>query len=314
VVVVSPVHIDPPQRWVNVINGLGCDIILVDDSNGKVNRSRFRSDVKFYDYEEQEKLLKEKYKGFEVFHKSSSCKNFGHWIASLLGYDVILGIDSDCIPCSGFVYSHLAQISRKEGLFSNPIGYGWYPRGYPYWARDKEVVCNMGLWRGELDINGKDKLTENPPEETVMMDSVVSHFVPFSGMNWALKTEWLPCLLFLNNWDYRYPECNELNFRRHDDIWGGYIFQKFLEKAGVVMTYGYPEVWHYTIVNPEEDAREEEAMNHNDKYFRAIVDRAFEDVKPGTPKEMLMQFNPQFEGTAFEGALQGINWWKDLWR
>ncbi len=312
-VLVVPVHIDPSIRWLNAINNLACDIIIVDDSNGIINRKRFGKGVVFYDYKEQEKELGENYKGFEVFQGSSACRNFGNWIAMKKGYDCILSIDSDCIPNNRFVYEHIKQLGKKGGLFTNSIGNGWYPRGYPYWARNKEIVCNMGLWSGELDINGQDKIKVNPPKEINIHENKEYIFGAFSGMNWAAKAEWIPCLMFLPNWDYEDKDGKIHHFRRHDDIWGGYIFQKFLQKAEKVMTYGFPIVWHYTIVDPQRDAEEEAAMNYYDKLFKEIIDDAFEKIKAGTPIEMLKQFNPKLKGTPFEKLEESINWWKKLY-
>jgi hypothetical protein len=302
IVLVAPVHITPTDEWINALPD--CDIIIVDDSNGKVKIDK--PNVRMFDYIKQKELLGDLYEDFEKFHKSSSCKNFGHWLAYNEGYDVIIGIDSDCVCPPDIIEKHLEALSMKGGLWENPLyKIGIYPRGYPYWARDKEVVANVGLWRDCLDLNGQDRI-ENEPKETLITDNKVSlGIIPFSGMNWSIKAKYMPLLMFIPNFG---------EFRRHDDIFGGYIFQKFLKKAKKCLTYGLPIVRHDSIVIAEEDAKEEIAMNEYDKMFYEIVDIAMEKVSKEKPLEMLYNFRPDFSGTLFGELESSFNFWRKLWQ
>jgi hypothetical protein len=304
VCLVCPVHETPSNQWIEALPN--CDIIIVDDSNGQVKIDK--PNVRIFDYEKQKELLGKNYEAFEKFHKSSACKNFGHWLAYNEHYDIIIGIDSDCVCPPNFIEYHLRALEMNGCGWENPLHKtGWYPRGYPYSQRDLEVVCNMGLWEDCLDINGKDKFIEIPPRDSgIKENKVVTGMIPFSGMNWACKREFIPYLWFLPNFDYK-----RLQFRRHDDIFGGYIFQKFLQKKGVCMTYGLPIVKHVSDVNALEDAKNEEAMNNNDDEFYKIIDDAFATINPKL--DVITRFKPELKGTKFEELLEGIKLWKKLY-
>lgn len=304
---VTAVHIQPTQEWIDALPDI--DIIIIDDSNGKVKIDK--PNVRMFDYKAQEEYLGDKYKTFaKWFHKSSSCKNLGHYIAYKEGYDVMIEIDSDCICPSDLVEAHLSALNMKGGHWVNPIQKkGLYSRGYPYLLRDVEVVANLGLWKDCLDINGADR-TDNEPTDTDINDSrICDGFIPFSGMNFAIKRDYIPLMFLIPNFD-----SEDYRFRRHDDIFGGYIFQKFLELLRIKITYGLPIVRHDSIVIPEEDAREEEAMNKKDLLFYHMIDESFRNINEcGYPLDLLEEFNPILKETIFEELEEPLNWWKSLW-
>lgn len=277
IAVVSPVHIQPSEEWVEAVDALGVDIIVVDDSNGKVKLPE-RWDV--YGYDRQKAYLGSKYEYWQKFQHSSACKNFGHWVAYNLGYDIIVGIDSDCIPQDGFIEQHIANLEKTSYLWENVLANTkWFSRGFPYSAREAKTALSLGLWKGELDLYGKDRVdyperqTAQPHEEG---QKVAQNYIPLSGMNWATWRENIPDLLFLPNHDMGeiYVEDKLVDsgkFRRHDDIWGGYIFQKKMQERGQRIVYGAPIVIHDTIVDAEADAEEEKAMiMHEDAFFDSI--------------------------------------------
>jgi hypothetical protein len=307
---VTTVHIQPSKKWIDALPN--CDIIIVDDSDGKVEINK--PNVRMFDYKKQKELLGDLYEGFEKFHKSSSCKNFGNWVAYNEGYDIVIGIDSDCVCPIDIIEKHLKALDMEGYGWANPLyKIHWYPRGFPYSKRGLEVVANMGLWEDTLDINGKDvmianeKLEKVPYSSNITGNSIVTGKIPFSGMNWACKREYLPYLMFLPNFDHK-----GLKFRRHDDIFGGYIFQKFLEKMGKCMSYGEPIIKHETELYPIEDAIAETAMNNNDDEFYQIIDEAFSVMSPRL--DLLRGFKPILKGTKFEELESSIKWWKRLWK
>ena len=310
-VIVSPVHKQPSDNWIKALPD-DVDIIIVDDSDGKIEIRK--KNVELFDYKKQEKEAKDFYPLFEVFHKSSSCKNFGLWLAYKRGYDVVMVIDSDCVVPNDFVMVHLEALDKKGQGWTNPLDSNeWFSRGFPYSQRKKRVVVNIGLWDGELDINGADKIEKVPPRYVLILEtrSVVGK-IPFSGMNFAIRKEVIPALIFLPSCDYK-----ELRFRRHDDIWGGYIMQKLIEKRNEAMTFGPPIVYHDTEVNPEEDAMDEEAMNLYSDSFYSIVDRIMDKVRFGNYEEMFKQFADNcdlFKGTVFEPFIYPIKEWSKLWK
>ena len=276
VAIVAPCHIQPSVEWVNALlreqMDSSVDVIVVDDSNGKI-------DLPFtmYGYDAQKKELGEKlYKMFQRFHKSSACKNFGTWLAWKRGYETIIVIDSDCIVPIGFVERHLEALEQTWDGWGNPLtGTGMYSRGFPYSKRNIEVVANMGLWTRELDLYGKDRVEHDgklPTEPCVhlKMNTVgTSEHFPLSGMNVAFKAKYVPYMLFLPNFS-----SGSEKFTRHDDIWGGYIFQKIVHQKGKLLSVGAPCVVHDTVVDAVQDAKDEEAMIKYEDAFYARVDGA----------------------------------------
>ena len=302
---VTAVHIQPSEEWINALPN--CDVIIIDDSNGKVEINK--PNVKMYDYEKQKDVLGDLYDDFDkYFHKSSACKNLGHYIAYNSGYDVMIEIDSDCICPPDVIEAHLTALNMKGGDWVNPLQKkGLYPRGYPYSMRDKEVVANLGLWSYCLDINGADRTPDEPKETGIEDNRIVDGFIPFSGMNFAIKREYIPLMFLIPNFNYK---C--LKFRRHDDIFGGYIFQSLLKRLDKKITYGLPIVKHDSEVVPEEDAEAEDAMNSTDTMFYDLIDEAMFMCGGGDPLELLKNFNPNFKDSIFRELEEPFNWYKKL--
>lgn len=278
VCIVAAVHIQPSEAWVQalMVASRTATIIIVDDSNGKVVLPE-QWDV--FGYERQREALGDDlYKQFEMFHKSSACKTFGVWMAHKRGFDPIIVIDSDCIIPPDFVAKHIeALISPGDG-WDNPLaGTGFYSRGFPYYERSKPVWAHMGLWENELDLYGTDRvgaafIPKMPPQVDRRSNGAL---FPLSGMNVSFRNDAAPYMLFLPNFEFQ-----GRRFTRHDDIWGGYIFQRMAAMLGFAVSYGNPVVFHDTVVVPEEDAREEEMMIRHERRFYDEVDFAFAAERP----------------------------------
>lgn len=271
VAIVVPVHVQPTKEWVSSLQlvSKNARVIIVDDSDGKVELPA-EWDIWGYD-RQREALGDDMYERFKVFHKSSACRNFGHWVAYQQDFDVIIALDSDCNVPPDFVSKHLEALEMKGNGWTNPIARtNWFPRGYPYRERDLRVVANVGLWENELDVNGADRLTHGKPPADPMVDiQRIAHGpIPFCGMNTAFRAEIVPALLFLPNWDFYGKK-----FVRHDDIWGGYILQRLMNYRKDKVAYGFPVVWHDTIVDAQADADQEVAMTEFEESFYTMIDR-----------------------------------------
>ena len=307
-------------------------IIIVDDSNGKVKLPG-HWDVYGYDRQEEE-LGTEMYKRFEVFHKSSSCRNFGHWIAYKKGFDIIMGVDSDCVVPPSFVSDHLTALLAKSATWTNPIANtGLFSRGFPYSARSVRTVLSLGLWNNELDLYGKDRvdfkgeLPKDPLPRSA--HETADGFIPLSGMNWAMWADAMPSFLFLPNFEYgeigidadaNNPQLNVVaktyKFRRHDDIWGGYIFQKIMASMEERIKFGLPVVKHDTVVVPEEDAAEEEGMIAFENSFLGTVDAIFNQIHDGDYEDLMWDFSriitEEWKNSEWAPLIDPINLWVEM--
>lgn len=327
IAIVVPCHIPLSEGWIKALhdeaNANDATVIIVDDSNGHLGTLPEGWIV--LDYAAQMELLGELYEQFALlFHKSSACRIVGHIWAYVNGYDLVIGLDSDCIVKKHFVRDHKQFIGTEYGSgWFNPIGYPHYSRGYPYSQRSWPVKANMGLWENVLDINGKDRKSNEPKEIKIPGSTVPNGFFPFSGMNFALDREALFGFLFLPNFNWENEDKTVDKFRRIDDVWGGYIFEKLLQKMHWSSMLGYPFVFHDTIVVPEEDAAEEAAMyKFEDVFIRAVdeVANIANVTRPGrtTMAQAMTDFieswpdGYQSQQPPFEPLRPALDWWKEV--
>lgn len=303
IAIVAPVHIQVSKQWVQALKSItagksNVKVIIIDDSDGKVE---LPGEWDVYDYARQEEVLGELYPRFKVFQKSSACKNLGHYIAWKEDFDIIIGLDSDCIVPPNFIGQHVEALLKSSTGWTNPIkNTGWFPRGYPFKQRSVRTILNLGLWEHELDLYGKDRVDrapELPPASPMSPDSKVADgFLPLSGMNWACWAEAIPGLLFLPNFEYQHGD-KLIKFRRHDDIWGGYIFQKLMAIREERIRFGNPIVYHDTVIDAQRDADEEEGMLAFENMFYASVDGLISqgDIEWGMYDDMFCLFADEVE-------------------
>lgn len=297
VAIVAPVHIQPSQQWIEALNYANktATIIIVDDSDGKVVLPE-NWDV--YGYARQREVLGDDlYKQFEMFHKSSSCKTFGVWLAHQRGFDPIIVIDSDCVIPPDFVAKHIEALLKYGDGWDNPIkGSGFYSRGFPMHERNKPVWAHMGLWENELDLYGTDRVGRTDiPKIPPYVDRISNGaYFPLSGMNVSFRNDAAPYMMFLPNFNF-----GEQKFTRHDDIWGGFIFETIARAKGFALSYGQPTVFHDTVVIPEEDAADEVPMIKYEKEFYNTAGLALAHLLTRadeiTPTDMYDQLADWFE-------------------
>lgn len=306
--IVAPLHIQPSREWIDALekesNETGADVVIIHDS-WSIPLLELPPEWKVFDYEAQQTYLgRDLYDLFKQFHKSSAIKNLGLIYSYRENYDICIVIDSDCIVPEGFMHAHIDSLKIKGEGWINPIAEtNLYSRGFPYSKRKQDKWCHMGLWTNELDLYGKDRIGNKdiPKNYTPEHDyNDAAGFFPLSGMNVSFVREALPYMLFLPN--FFSPDGEK--FMRHDDIWGGYIFQKIAQMKNKSLSYGLPVVYHDTIVHPEEDAAEEEPMyKYEDEFFNYIDAYGFEEA--GVIWEVLqrkIKFSKSFKGLtkAFE--------------
>ncbi len=288
VAIVAPCHIPPTKDWIFALEREAkfgnADVIIVDDSNGKLGE--LPKDWKIYTYPDQKEFLEELYEDFaKMFHKSSACRVFGHIVAYASGYDFVIGLDSDCVVPFHFVSTHIGILNRKKAYgWTNPLGSsGFFSRGFPYSMRQWQVKANMGMWDNVLDLYGRDRQPNEPKRVNAPGYNMAIAPLPFSGMNFAITRDVLFGFLFLPNFTFNeatqpITDSKQWKFSRHDDIWGGYIFQQLLRKLKFGTTFGQPVVFHDTVVVKEEDEAEEEAMYWFEDSFINIVDDTISEM------------------------------------
>ena len=307
VAVVSPMPNDPP--W-DLFDAIPADIpiIVSDDSDGQLTAPD-RDNVFFFDYATQKEYCGRHYDAMP--HKSAASRNVGHYIAYKEGFDVIIALDYDCGTRQGWLDDHLrclgdvtdapALLPTVAGGWINTIECeGFYSRGYPYELRTPElsavsettasgtVKLNMGVWDRILDLNGVDKLQNEPPFEPGLrgeQNVVALAPMPLCGMNTAFTADLTPAYFFLPDlW------VNGWQLSRHDDIWGGYVLEALMTRKGDLYTYGRPVVEHTKQTRLERVVVLEHWMHLMSMGFYRLVDDAVSPVAPGTYTEMFGAF------------------------
>lgn len=322
IAIVSPVHIQPSEAWISSLKAIttgksNVRVIIVDDSDGKV---KLPEEWDVYGYDRQKEVLGDLYSRFEVFHKSSACRNFGHFVAWRDEFDIVIALDSDCVVPPQFIGKHVEALIKRSTGWTNPIRRtGFFSRGFPYAERDRPTILNMGLWEHELDLYGTDRIGITPPLNPAADPSEVADgFMPISGMNFACWSSAIPGFLFLPNFEYQHGEGKLFKFSRHDDIWGGYIFQKLMAIRNERIRYGDPIVYHDTVVVPEEDAAEEEAMIAFENQFYMAVDTIFQqgNMEWGMYDDMFSHFavgaEKLWKDSEWDALVDPIKFWADL--
>jgi hypothetical protein len=307
VAVVIPIPNDPD--W-TIFEELSEDIAIIvpDDSDGRLSPPP-RSNVVYYDYAAQRDVMGEHYD--TIPHKSAACRNFGHVVAYREGYDVIVALDYDCRVKPGWLDEHLECLTTVtdapalRGAWINSItAEGFYARGYPYEFRNAEasrmtetvasgpVKVNMGVWDNVLDLNGVDKLPKDPPYDPGLYGAdnrIALGNIPVCGMNTSFTSDLTPAYFFLPDvW------VDGWQLSRHDDIWGGYVLKKLMDKRGDLFSFGRPVVEHTKQTKLERVVMLEHWMHLMAEGFFACVDAAAERVVSASYASMFAAFSDEF--------------------
>ncbi len=283
-------------------------IMVVDDSDGKIDRTP-RKNVRFFDYAAQRAVMGIHYAA--IPHKAAAIRNFGHYLAFREGFDVIVALDYDCRPGLGWLHEHLSLLGPVQdvpavaGKWINSIeAPGFYARGFPYEYRNGEaaavtesvasgeVKVNMGVWRNVLDLNGIDKIQREAPSEPGLLgrNPVALGNIPVCGMNVAFRAELTPAYYFLPDvW------VDGWQISRHDDIWGGYILKKLMDRRGDLFRYGRPIVEHTKQSNVNRVMVLEHYIHLMAREFYEIVDAAVEALQPDGYAQMFAQFAEEYQ-------------------
>jgi hypothetical protein len=316
VAVVIPMPNDPPWDLFDAIP-LDIPIIVSDDSNGQLSPPP-RDNVYYLDHAAQEAYCGEHYAAMP--HKSAASRNVGHYVAYKEGFDVIVALDYDCGTREGWLATHLEALTKvveapaRKPVVENgwvnsidmtfPDGQSVYARGYPYELRTPELAAeidtvatgevkiNMGVWEGILDLNGVDKLYGGEPGDPGVAagtNRIALGNIPVCGMNTAFAAEITPAYFFLPDlW------INGWQLSRHDDIWGGYVVKRLMDRRGDLFAFGHPVVEHTKQTKLERVVVLEQWMHLMSMGFYDIVDAAAAEVASGEYTEMFAHFVEEY--------------------
>jgi len=233
-------------------------------------------DIIYLDVPKQEEWLK-KIPAFRDFlpYDSVQRRNVGYLYAAEVGADVMISIDDDNIPLPEYDYIgehsivgktvECNAVSSSTGWFNTcslletdpprgfyhrgfPVSKRWLPEELSYRNEKKRVVVNVGLWRGDPDVDTITRLEEpfsvrgvkDPQARLILARGTMS---PFNSQNTAFSMDLIPCLYLIS---FRAGTKNDIfcgnNNFRYDDIWMSYFAEIIIDHMGDAVCIGPPHV------------------------------------------------------------------------
>jgi len=318
----------PSIRNVKNVDNLNCEIIVVDDSNGKIKSTR--KNMRVYDYRKQKEFFKRLFKGkwkeyYDMIpHKTDTCRSFGFLVALHEGWKKVVTIDDDVILPPDFLKKHnvIGKYAETRPLLS--LGWGWYnpidmlkmkpddivyARGYPRWERDGRdffyglpkrrgrVILNCGLWTNIPDIDAMDKITETSTSKgfkNKLLKRVsleMGAFAPLSIMNLSFLSEAVPAFYQV---PMKYNFGNGETIDRFGDVFSSYIIEHLVGIKRDVISIGEPLVKHMKEGNLLQEIKNEMWGHIISPIFYDMVNNSMKGVEKSDYAIMYEQFVNNF--------------------
>lgn len=314
-IVVIPSIREVNLEYLSPLLNKGNKIIVVDDTDeGRITVNA--PEVIVLHYSDKKRIFGDL--EFCIPRKNGVCRDFGLLVAYHIAKDneTIVCLDDDCQVFDGYMEKAESSLGKKElpeaktsHRFYNPLDlYGHdveiFPRGFPYEERGKEkdyrydnrvrknIVFNLGLWRGVFDINAIDKLylekfsfdevSLKYPQVAVTKGPLVS----LCSMNMIMKKEVIPAIYQLPMNEAIIPNWQ---IDRYGDIWGGYICKKFIDIKGDALSVGEPLIYHHKDSALHKNIRQEHYSHIVNLQFCDLIDLACREIKKDSYLSMYEQ-------------------------
>jgi len=161
-----------------------------------------------------------------------------------------------------------------------------------------DVKLHMGLWNRIVDLNGIDRFPPHEaPYEPGLYGSaprVALGNIPVCGMNTSFVRELTPAYFFLPDLWVDDGSPGGWHLSRHDDIWGGYVAKKLMDRRGDLLTFGSPIVEHTRLTAGEKTAKIEHYMHLLARDFFPLVDAAAGRIAVGDYRTMFADLAEEF--------------------
>ena len=221
--------------------------------------------------------------------RSDTVRSYGYWLAWTMGYKLIMTLDDDCYPESGYEKLdelHKQTLSRTRWF--NTLN-NVRPRGTPYKNLGKrDIWMNHGLWTNVLDYDAPQQLVDPIPETFTHDNRIVPHgaYFSFCGMNWMCRRDAIPLMYHMlmgtRSLDGELKE--KFPTDRFGDIWCGLVMKKILDHLGKAVSSGTPYIHHDRASDPFTNLRKEaNGIQINEWLWEAIDEIELGDIS--TPAE-----------------------------
>jgi len=304
----------------------GARFIIVDDSHGSIKIDHPQFEV--YNWQDRRKLLGPNEAA--IPRGNGGCRNLGFYIAWKEADDdeIIIALDDDCVVESAEYIEQVESILTNSAkpsasglgrhfnifdLFENSELQTLFPRGFPYSRRlgysprtfentvCGEVLFNVGLWRGEPDINAIDRVTQQRtrfPDARLNCKSVIvptGMLISACAGNIQFRRAVIPAIYQLLMPVEIMPEW-EIN--RYGDIWGGFIFKTLMDLREEFMSIGEPMVHHLRVGAVTENARKEHLGHLVNEEFLNLLDEVRNTIERANYLDMMTQLQQEFRRLA----------------
>ena len=231
-----------------------------------------------------------------IARASSACRTFGYFVAWKEGFQYVLTLDDDCYARSDYWTSWWFNLPDPDCALSGSYSSnnGWintlhilqktgFARGLPFDNRDclvkydggikgEQIVAQVGLWSGCLDVCAVDKAIDDFPWKGESVDKEVppvrvatDHVLPWSGMNYGFDIRILPLMM-------HWHACPFPVMDRYDDIWMGYLAKRVIDYVGDAVLVGGPIVDHVKEGDATKELRKERYVESISYWIYNMVD------------------------------------------
>ncbi len=304
----------------------GARFIIVDDTQGSIEINHPQFEV--YNWQDRTRLLGAN--EIAIPRGNGACRNLGLYIAWKEADDdeIIIALDDDCVVESAEFIEQVQSIltnTKKPSasglgrhfnifdLFENSELQSLFPRGFPYsrrlgyipWTFEStvsgEVLFNVGLWRGEPDINAIDRVTRQRtrfPDARLNCKSVIvppGVLISACAGNIQFRRAVIPAI-------YQFPMPVEImpewEINRYGDIWGGFILKTLMDLREEFMSIGEPMVHHLRVGAVTENTRKEHLGHLVNEEFLNLLDEVRNTIERANYLDMMTQLQQEFRRLA----------------
>jgi len=226
--------------------------------------------------------------------------NYSYYTASKEGFDLVVTVSGNVVEIpENFIEDYLkvfcensiTQVrSAPKSKWYNVLNNSeFFSRGFPLELRvnyswkefptsgQPDIVCHMGLWRGDLDLNAVDHLSESCPREVPeLANTLVGQHFPLSIANVAVRRDLLVALFQIPTY---FKTGSNTFLRGWGDVWSGYILQRLASIRNQHTSVGYPIVTRKIPVVLSKQIQSELYGYVISRYFCKWVDQS-SDVAP----------------------------------
>jgi hypothetical protein len=195
-------------------------------------------------------------------------KNKGLIQAYQEGCDYFVTLDDDCFPFDlkfrEFVYAHVAELKKEVALPLYEKVTEPKSRGTPYHAfcNKKKVAISMGFWEGTPDYDAYYEFSRMGKPEFIQT-YFYRKYISLCGMNFAFTRKFAPLMLMPS-------------IEHYDDIWMGWLAQKYIYDMGYCVSTNGPKIFHRRQSNCKHNlVVESQYLVENERLWQYI-----DDIKP----------------------------------